>query len=101
MHSRGVCHSSAKRVRFKFPYLVRELILGLLVTDMLLSLLNICTKEELEEEDLSFKHSETPEQHAERKRIIKSKILAVGRVSRVFALLRYASGWTPDLGGLY
>lgn len=89
MHLRGVYRSSAKRVRFGFLYLIHELTLGLLVTDMLLSLLNICTKEELEEEDHSFE-SETPEEHAERKRVIKSKILAVGRVSRVFALLRCA-----------
>jgi serine/threonine-protein phosphatase 2B catalytic subunit len=55
---------------------------------MLLSLLNICTKEELEEQDEGPR--ETAAEHAERKRVIKSKILAVGRVSRVFALLRYA-----------
>lgn len=88
MHLRGVSHSSAKRVRFDFSCFIHGLTLELLVTDMLLSLLNICTKEELEEEDESFRKSETPEEHAERKRVIKSKILAVGRVSRVFALLR-------------
>lgn len=60
---------------------------------MLLSLLNICTKEELEEEDELIGEPETAAEHAERKRVIKSKILAVGRVSRVFALLRYASGF--------
>ena len=76
-------------------YLIRELTFGLSVTDMLLSLLNICTKEELEEEDIGLGVPETAEQHAERKRIIKSKILAVGRVSRVFALLRYVSDPGP------
>jgi len=56
---------------------------------MLLSLLNICTKEELEEADEELTDSkETAEEFAERKRVIKNKILAVGRVSRVFALLR-------------
>lgn len=90
MHSRGVCHSLAKRVRLDSLRLIHELTLGLLVTDMLLSLLNICTKEELEEEDKGLGDSETPEENAERKRVIKSKIMAVGRVSRVFALLRYA-----------
>jgi hypothetical protein len=97
MHLRGVCHSSAKRVRFGFPCFIHELTLGLLVTDMLLSLLNICTKEELEEEDLGLGDTETPAEHAERKRVIKSKILAVGRVSRVFALLRYAFRRTSSL----
>jgi serine/threonine-protein phosphatase 2B catalytic subunit len=67
---------------------MREFTIDLLVTDMLLSLLNICTKEELEERDEGLGSSETREEHLERKRVIKSKILAVGRVSRVFALLR-------------
>ena len=64
----------------------------MLVADMLLSLLNICTKEELEEQDEGLiRAKESAEESAERKRVIKSKIMAVGRVSRVFALLRYAS----------
>jgi len=59
---------------------------------MLLSLLNICTKEELEaEQDEGLVDvRESAAESAERKRVIKNKILAVGRVSRVFALLRYA-----------
>ena len=65
---------------------------------MLLSLLNICTKEELEEaEEGPADAKETAEESAERKRVIKNKILAVGRVSRVFALLRYVSRRTPTL----
>lgn len=73
-----------------FLHLVCKLTVATLVTDMLLSLLNICTKEELEEADESLMDvKETAEESAERKRIIKNKILAVGRVSRVFALLRY------------
>ena len=75
------------------PYFLRlipKLTVGALVTDMLLSLLNICTKEELEEaEEGPADAKETAEESAERKRVIKNKILAVGRVSRVFALLRY------------
>ena len=64
---------------------------------MLLSLLNICTKEELEEADEGpMDVKETAAESAERKRIIKSKILAVGRVSRVFALLRYVFHRTFD-----
>lgn len=89
MRLRGVCHSSARRVQFYALYLIRKLTVGMLVTDMLLSLLNICTKEELEEEDVGFINAkESAAESAERKRVIKSKIMAVGRVSRVFALLR-------------
>jgi serine/threonine-protein phosphatase 2B catalytic subunit len=58
---------------------------------MLVAVLNTCTKEELEEE-----HEEhhpvvlhTTAEHAERRKIIKNKIMAVGRMARVFALLRY------------
>lgn len=63
---------------------------------MLLSLLNICTKEELEEEEEGPADAkETAAESAERKRVIKNKILAVGRVSRVFALLRYVPHRAP------
>jgi serine/threonine-protein phosphatase 2B catalytic subunit len=60
------------------------------VTDMLVAVLNTCTKEELEvaDDDLVFLPTATPEEHAERRKIIKNKILAVGRMARVFALLR-------------
>jgi serine/threonine-protein phosphatase 2B catalytic subunit len=65
---------------------------------MLLSLLNICTKEELEEADEGLTDAkETTAESAERKRIIKNKILAVGRVSRVFALLRCVFPFLQDL----
>ena len=61
------------------------------VTDMLLAMLNCCTKEELEESsDEETLISPTPSEEAqERRKVIKNKILAVGRMSRVFALLRY------------
>jgi serine/threonine-protein phosphatase 2B catalytic subunit len=57
---------------------------------MLVAVLNTCTKEELEEtdDDMLFMPIVTPEEHAERRKIIKSKLLAVGRMARVFALLR-------------
>ena len=70
-----------------------------IVTDMLLAMLNCCTKEELEEES-SDEEIEEPlvspvggisEESAERRKVIKNKILAVGRMSRVFALLRYVN----------
>lgn len=59
---------------------------------MLVAVLNTCTKEELEEhdEDLSIMSPTTVSvEHAERRKIIKNKIMAVGRMARVFALLRY------------
>ena len=62
------------------------------VTDMLVAVLNTCTKEELEEhdEDLAIMSPTTVSvEHAERRKIIKNKIMAVGRMARVFALLRY------------
>lgn len=70
---------------------------NVLVTDMLVAVLNCCTKEELEE---SSSDEEAPvivspttptDDLSERRKVIKNKILAVGRVSRVFALLRWVS----------
>lgn len=63
------------------------------ITDMLIAILNICSKEELEEEEEEEELPTTPtaaqlEESAERRTVIKNKILAVGRMSRVFALLR-------------
>lgn len=63
------------------------------VTDMLVAVLNCCTKEELEEsssdEEAVIASPTTPvDDRSERRKVIKNKILAVGRVSRVFALLR-------------
>ena len=57
-----------------------------------MAMLNCCTKEELEESssDEETLISPTPsEDPSERRKVIKNKILAVGRMSRVFALLRY------------
>jgi serine/threonine-protein phosphatase 2B catalytic subunit len=59
---------------------------------MLVAVLNTCTKEELEEhdEDLPIMSPATVSvETAERRKIIKNKIMAVGRMARVFALLRY------------
>jgi hypothetical protein len=64
----------------------------LAVTDMLAAVLNTCTKEELEESDdetvLVLPTSVVVEESVERRKIIKNKIMAVGRMARVFALLR-------------
>jgi len=59
---------------------------------MLVAVLNTCTKEELEEhdEDLAIMSPITASvETAERRKIIKNKIMAVGRMARVFAVLRY------------
>ncbi len=61
------------------------------VTDMLVAVLNTCTKEELEESDeesIVSPVSRASEDSMERRKAIKSKIMAVGRMARVFALLR-------------
>jgi len=54
---------------------------------MLLAILNICSKEELEEEDEKPSRSPIDENDA-RKDVIKKKILAVGKMARVFSVLR-------------
>ncbi|KAJ7201571.1 serine/threonine-protein phosphatase 2B catalytic subunit A1 [Mycena pura] len=73
------------------------------ITDMLVAVLNTCTKEELEEEEddeatlVSSPTSVTSEESVERRKVIKNKILAVGRMSRVFALLREESEKVSEL----
>lgn len=79
------------------------------VTDMLMAILNICSKEELEEaeeednsllmeQEAAAQPSNVPtikgvpvhqsDDYLERRPVIKNKILAVGRMSRVFSVLR-------------
>lgn len=55
---------------------------------MLIAVLNTCTKEELEESSDDESISESPTSKAARRKVIRNKILAVGRMSRVFSLLR-------------
>ncbi|KAF5389735.1 hypothetical protein D9757_006049 [Collybiopsis confluens] len=76
------------------------------ITDMLVAVLNTCTKEELEEED-SDEEIVSPntmsagvvaaEDSEQRRKVIKNKIMAVGRVARVFALLREESEKVSEL----
>lgn len=57
-----------------------------------MAVLNTCTKEELEEhdDDLAIMSlTTTTVESVERRKVIKNKIMAVGRMARVFALLRY------------
>ena len=60
-----------------------------LVTEMLLAILSICTQEELAESEESEEETPSVEDLAARKQVIKNKILAVGRMQRVFQLLRF------------
>ncbi|ORZ29380.1 Metallo-dependent phosphatase-like protein [Catenaria anguillulae PL171] len=62
------------------------------ITDMLVAVLNVCTKEELDEGRDSMDE--------ERKAAIKNKILAVGRMSNMFKTLRQESEAINELKGL-
>jgi serine/threonine-protein phosphatase 2B catalytic subunit len=76
-----------------------------LVTDMLIAILNTCSKEELEEDtsgSLSGASSPPlatydPESSEFKRRAIKNKILAIGRLSRVFQVLREESERVTEL----
>ncbi|KAF9003339.1 Metallo-dependent phosphatase-like protein [Cyathus striatus] len=70
------------------------------ITDMLVAVLNTCTKEELEESDedeLTLTSPTAVDESAERRKAIKNKIMAVGRMARVFALLREESEKVSEL----
>ena len=60
------------------------------VTDMLATVLNICTQEELNEsaDEPSQSTVTIDREKAERRKVIKNKILAVGRISHMFSVLR-------------
>lgn len=61
---------------------------------MLVAVLRCCSKEELDEgsdeKDAMVSPQAAAPEAAERRKIIRNKILAVARISRVFSLLRYA-----------
>ena len=59
---------------------------------MLLAILSICSQEELVDSDADSDEAEaegTPEDLSARRQLIKNKILAVGRMQKVFQLLRF------------
>jgi serine/threonine-protein phosphatase 2B catalytic subunit len=69
---------------------------------MLISMLNICSKEELDREmedhpPVSQISAPTSEEREARRQIIKNKVLAIGRLSRVFAVLREESESVSEL----
>jgi serine/threonine-protein phosphatase 2B catalytic subunit len=66
-----------------------------IVTDMLVAVLNTCSKEELEEsEEEVVPQPSHAEDSIERRKVIRNKILAVGRMARVFALLRFVPSFS-------
>lgn len=75
------------------------------ITDMLIAILNTCSKEELEEDPPSISSTPSsppassvdPETSEARRRAIKNKILAIGRLSRVFQVLREESERVTEL----
>ncbi|KAL9119477.1 MAG: hypothetical protein Q9187_003966, partial [Circinaria calcarea] len=74
------------------------------ITDMLIAILNTCSKEELEDETpLSSAPSSPPLANMDpdspefKRRAIKNKILAIGRLSRVFQVLREESERVTEL----
>jgi serine/threonine-protein phosphatase 2B catalytic subunit len=80
------------------------------ITDMLIAILNTCSKEELEEEEtptsssagpssppLPMDTSDITDVSEVKRRAIKNKILAIGRLSRVFQVLREQSESVTEL----
>jgi len=77
------------------------------ITDMLIAILNTCSKEELEDETPSslmsgpsspeIKGNMDPDSVEFKRRAIKNKILAIGRLARVFQVLREESERVTEL----
>ncbi|GAA5836736.1 hypothetical protein JCM11251_002712 [Rhodosporidiobolus azoricus] len=79
------------------------------ITDMLIAMLGICSKEELDEEEEEELEEEvtgegeedseglTEEEIANRRVAIKNKILAVGKMSKMFSVLREESEFVSEL----
>ncbi|KAI8373213.1 serine/threonine-protein phosphatase 2B catalytic subunit A1 [Radiomyces spectabilis] len=74
------------------------------ITDMLIAILNICSKEELADEEHRLSLDEKPasatDEAEQRRTVIRNKILAVGKMSRVFSVLRENSERVMELKSL-
>ena len=66
------------------------------ITDMLMAVLNICSKEELEDGDAAAE----PDEAEARRKVIKNKIMAVGKMARCFQVLREESESIAELKNL-
>jgi serine/threonine-protein phosphatase 2B catalytic subunit len=69
------------------------------ITDMLAAVLNICTQEELNEstEEPASSVVVADRDRAERRKVIKNKIRAIGRISHMFSVLREESERVSEL----
>ncbi|KAH9986593.1 Metallo-dependent phosphatase-like protein [Russula vinacea] len=69
------------------------------ITDMLAAVLNICTQEELNEstEEPASNPVVTDRDRAERRKVIKNKIRAIGRLSHMWSVLREESERVSEL----
>ncbi|KAI9316696.1 serine/threonine protein phosphatase 2B catalytic subunit [Dichotomocladium elegans] len=69
------------------------------ITEMLIAILNICSKDELADEEHKFSLEEpmSSKEQDERRTVIRNKILAVGKMSRVFSVLRENSERVMEL----